>query len=192
MAAHTIKTSRAQYQNVDDETSPLGGGGLGGHLAGGCRNTKRVCSRPALVATIYGATGGVLGATVSLTVNNALFEISVVPYFAIVIGLVLMMLGGTMAQVHSAPGPAPAPSTNLESESDPHVDQRAIEEAHEPLQTRMVKAGWAAVVLLAGASCFLLERHWNAATSPMFKTPIYMILGATLSFTVSQLGQKSS
>ena len=45
---------------------------------------------------------------------------------------------------------------------------------------------------LAGASCFLLERHWNAATSPMFKTPIYMILGATLSFTVSQLGQKSS
>jgi len=55
----------------------------------------------------------------------------------------------------------------------------------------MVKAGWAAVVLLAGASCFLLERHWNAATSPMFKTPIYMILGATLSFTVSQLGQKS-
>jgi len=106
MAAHTIKTSRAQYQNVDDETSPLGGGGLGGHLAGGCRATKRVCSRPALVATIYGATGGVLGATVSLTVNNALFEISVVPYFAIVIGLVLMMLGGTMAQVHPAPGPA--------------------------------------------------------------------------------------
>ena len=47
-------------------------------------------------------------------------------------------------------------------------------------------------LLLAGASCFLLERHWNAATSPMFKTPIYMILGATLSFTVSQLGQKSS
>lgn len=160
MAAHTIKTSRAQYQNVDDETSPLGGGGLGGHLAGGCRATKRVCSRPALVATIYGATGGVLGATVSLTVNNALFEISVVPYFAIVIGLVLMMLGGTMAQ-------------------------RAMEEAHEALQTRMVKAGWAAVVLLAGASCFLLERHWNAATSPMFKTPIYMILGAALSFTVS-------
>ena len=126
MAAHTIKTSRAQYQNVDDETSPLGGGGLGGHLAGGCRNTKRVCSRPALVATIYGATGGVLGATVSLTVNNALFEISVVPYFAIVIGLVLMMLGGTMAQVHPAPGPAPAPSTNLESERDPHVDQREV------------------------------------------------------------------
>ena len=97
-----------------------------------------------------------------------------------------------MAQVHPPTGPAPAPSTNLESERDPHVDQRAIEEAHEPLQTRMVKAGWAAVVLLAGASCFLLERHWNAATSPMFKTPIYMILGATLSFTVSQLGQKSS
>ena len=184
MAAHTIKTSRAQYQNVDDETSPLGGGGLGGHLAGGCRATKRVCSRPALVATIYGATGGVLGATVSLTVNNALFEISVVPYFAIVIGLVLMMLGGTMAQVHPAPGPAPAPDTNPKPERGHDLDQRAMEEAHEALQTRIVKAGWAAVVLLAGASCFLLERHWNAATSPMFKTPIYMILGAALSFTV--------
>ena len=66
-----------------------------------------------------------------------------------------------------------------------------MEEAHEALQTRIVKAGWAAVVLLAGASCFLLERHWNAATSPMFKTPIYMILGAALSFTVSQQGKKS-
>ena len=188
------------HYRVEDETSPLGGG-LGGHLAGGCHrlNPRRVCSRPALVATIYGATGGVLGATVSLTVNNALFEISVVPYFAIVIGLVLMMLGGTMAQVGPGPRPGSDPTPALDPDPspgpgpDPHPNpdrgpgpkQRAMEEAHEALQTRLVKAGWAAVVLLAGASCFLLERHWNATTSPAMKTPIYMVLGAALSFTVS-------
>lgn len=147
------------YQAVN-EVTPLGGGGVGWRLPGGCHVSKNPCSRPALVATVYGATGGLLGATVSLTVNNALFEISAVPYFAIVIGLVLMMLGATMGQ-------------------------RAVQEDYEDRRTRMVKGGWAAVVLVAGMSCFLLERHWNSVTTPAFKTPIYMVLGAALSFTVS-------
>tara|TARA_B110001452_G_scaffold168821_1_gene141090 strand:+ start:273 stop:1112 length:840 start_codon:yes stop_codon:yes gene_type:complete len=148
------------HYRVVNEASSLAGDE---QVYSSCRPKRldRLCNKPLVVMTTYAVTGSLLGCIVSLTVNNAMFEVSAVPYFAIVIGLVLMMLGGTMAQ-------------------------RAVQEDHEQLWTRTIKGGWAAIVLLAGLSCFALERRWEVAGNMRGSTvPMYMLLGAALSFTVS-------
>ena len=66
------------------------------------RSTATPCSfrLPRRVATptslASAAVGGVLGAVISVVVNNALIEISITPFFAAVFGLVLDLLGALM------------------------------------------------------------------------------------------------
>jgi len=44
---------------------------------------------------------------------------------------------------------------------------------------------FSALVLLAGVSCFLLEKDWFKTIPPRAKVPMYMMLGVSLCFAVS-------
>ena len=50
---------------------------------------------------------------------------------------------------------------------------------------RMMVLSVSVLVLCSGFACFLLEKDWFKRISYMLKVPLYMILGITLSFTIS-------
>ena len=106
------------------------------------------------------AGGGILGAGVSVVVNNALIEISLTPFFATVFGLVLLLLGALMLW-------------------------RKLYEQHESNVARLLVMCFSILVLLSGLSCFLLEKDWFKLIPARAKVPMYMSLGISLSFAVS-------
>jgi hypothetical protein len=106
------------------------------------------------------AGGGVLGGFISVIVNNALIEISLTPFFAALFGAVLMLLGGLMIW-------------------------RKLWERHDTPLMRMTILCFSSLVLLAGFSCFLLEKDWFKTISPKVKVPLYMALGVSLCFSLT-------
>jgi len=104
--------------------------------------------------------GGVLGGIISVIVNNALIEISLTPVFAALFGVVLVLLGALMLF-------------------------RKLWESHDAPCMRIVVLLFSALVLLAGISCFLLEKDWFKTIAPSAKVPMYMALGVALCFSVS-------
>ena len=106
------------------------------------------------------AVGGVLGGFISIIVNNALIEISLTPFFAALFGAVLILLGGLMIW-------------------------RKLWERHETPLMRTLILAFSTLVLLAGLSCFLLERDWFKTISPNLKVPMYMALGVSLCFSLT-------
>ena len=91
----------------------------------------RGVATPASVASA--AIGGVLGAIISVVVNNALIEISITPFFATVFGFVLVLLGGLM------------------------IWRKLWEEDNRDPMTRLMVLAFSALVLLSGIACFLLQ-----------------------------------
>lgn len=108
----------------------------------------------------WGATGGVLGGAISVVVNNALIEISLTPFFAALFGCVLLLLGVLMIW-------------------------RKLWEQHEAATTRLLVLAFSGLVLLAGVSCFLLEKDWFKTINPKAKVPMYMALGVSLCFSIT-------
>jgi hypothetical protein len=106
------------------------------------------------------AVGGVLGAIISVVVNNALIEISITPFFATVFGIVLVLLGGLM------------------------IWRKLFEENQYPA-TRFLVLAFSTLVLLSGIACFLLEKDWFNKIPPRAKIPMYMLLGISLCFAVA-------
>ena len=104
--------------------------------------------------------GGVLGAIISVVVNNALIEISITPFFATVFGIVLVLLGGLM------------------------IWRKLFEENQYPV-TRFLVLAFSTLVLLSGIACFLLEKDWFNKIPPRAKIPMYMLLGISLCFAVA-------
>lgn len=119
-------------------------------------------ARGHLVArTCWSAAGGsVLGAGISVVVNNALIEISITPFFAVVFGVVLLLLGALMIA-------------------------RKLWEQHEQSLARALVLCFSTLVLLSGCSCFLLEKDWFKRIPARTKVPMYMALGISLCFAVS-------
>ena len=111
-------------------------------------------------ALCSGLLGGVLGACISVIVNNALIEISLTPVFATMFGVVLVLLGGLMIW-------------------------RKLFEEHDDALTRALVLGFSCLVLASGVSCFLLEKDWFAKIQPGTKVPLYMMLGISLCFAVA-------
>ena len=109
---------------------------------------------------LWTAAGGIIGGSISVIVNNALIEISLTPFFAAVLGIVLLLLGGLMMW-------------------------RKLWEAHDAPCMRVLVLCFSALVLLSGISCFLLEKNWFKTISPNAKIPMYMSLGVSLCFSVS-------
>ena len=108
----------------------------------------------------WSLTGGVLGAAISVIVNNALIEISLTPFFAALFGCVLLLLGSLMIW-------------------------RKLWEQHEAFSTRVLVLGFSCLVMVAGISCFLLEKDWFKTISPRAKVPMYMALGVSLCFSIT-------
>ena len=73
----------------------------------------------------WSLTGGVLGAAISVIVNNALIEISLTPFFAALFGCVLLLLGSLMIW-------------------------RKLWEQHEAFSTRVLVLGFSCLVMVAG------------------------------------------
>ncbi|KAL1529907.1 hypothetical protein AB1Y20_000835 [Prymnesium parvum] len=112
----------------------------------------------ALLATA--AVGAVLGALVAIFTNDALYEISTVPAFATAYGVILIVLGSLMVW-------------------------RKLWDRHEAMAKRALVLGFSVLVMCSGAACFLLEKDWFMHVPYLLKVPLYMLLGVSLSFTVS-------
>ncbi|KAL3912003.1 MAG: hypothetical protein SGPRY_008486, partial [Prymnesium sp.] len=104
--------------------------------------------------------GAVLGALISVVVNHALIEISLSPFFSVLFGLVLLLLGSLMTW-------------------------RKLSEPSEPSLSRLLVLGFSTLVFLSGCACFLLEKHWFKRITPKVKVPMYMMLGISLCFAIS-------
>ena len=111
-------------------------------------------------AACWGLTGAILGGGISVIVNNALIEISLTPFFAGLFGCVLLLLGSLMIW-------------------------RKLWEQHEAFATRALVLGFSGLVLIAGFSCFLLEKDWFKTINPRAKVPMYMALGVSLCFSIT-------
>ena len=133
-------------------------------LHGRASTTSRACQLLRGIATptsiASAAVGGVLGAIISVVVNNALIEISITPFFATVFGIVLVLLGGLM------------------------IWRKLFEENQYPV-TRFLVLAFSTLVLLSGIACFLLEKDWFNKIPPRAKIPMYMLLGISLCFAVA-------
>ena len=121
------------------------------------RLARRAFTAPTIASACV---GGVFGAIISVVVNNALIEISITPFFASIFGLVLVLLGSLMIW-------------------------RKLWERHETLLMRSLILGFSSLVLLAGFSCFLLEKNWFKTIPPNMKVPMYMTLGISLCFSIT-------
>jgi uncharacterized membrane protein YozB (DUF420 family) len=101
----------------------------------------------------------VLGAGISVVVNNALIEISLTPFFAALFGGVLLLLGALMLW-------------------------RKLVDTHDPPCLRCFVVLFSLLVLFSGFSCFLLEKDWFKTISPVTKIPLYMSIAISLSFAL--------
>ena len=111
-------------------------------------------------ACCWATGGGVIGGAISVIVNNALIEISLTPFFAVLFGVVLLLLGSLMIW-------------------------RKLWERHETGCTRVLVLSFSGLVLVAGASCFLLEKDWFKRIPPRAKVPLYVSLGVSLCFSIT-------
>lgn len=104
--------------------------------------------------------GASLGALDSLFVNDALYEISTSPVFAMAYGMILLLLGSLMIW-------------------------RKMWEKHDSQTKRMLILAFSLLVLCSGISCFLLEKDWFNHIPFLLKLALYVLLGISLSFTIS-------
>ena len=56
---------------------------------------------------------------------------------------------------------------------------------HETGCTRVLVLSFSGLVLVAGASCFLLEKDWFKRIPPRAKVPLYVSLGVSLCFSIT-------
>jgi hypothetical protein len=121
-------------------------------------------------AGVGGALGGaLLGLCVSFLVNEALYEISVNGFFAVVFGSALLFMGGLILYRVSALSWQSATSSSSGKQS---------------ASTYFVMA-FAVLVVVAGLFCFFLEKDWFKFISPSAKIPMYTLLGVALWFALT-------
>lgn len=112
---------------------------------------------------IKGTGGAILGVGVSFIVNSTLAEISISPFFSVVIanqyfGLLFTVVGLTIIW---------------------KVRSSSSEEAKRQY---FLLLGY--LVVASGILCFLLERNWFIGLSATMKIPLYAILGISVSFAL--------
>ena len=103
--------------------------------------------------------GGSLGVLSSLMVNSSLVEVSCSPFFAVAFGLLFMTSAVMMALQVLMVGSA--------------------------VRNRTLLICFALGNLLAGITCFLLERDWSKGLTKNGKIPLYALLGSCLAFSVN-------
>lgn len=143
------------HDRDDDEEDGLNGGS--GSHGYKIKSTRGWVFRSACCSALG---GGIIGGAISVVVNNALIEISLTPIFAVLFGFVLLLLGTLMIA-------------------------RRLWERHDAGCTRVLVLAFSVLVLVAGVSCFLLEKDWFKTIPPRAKVPMYVSLGVSLCFSIS-------
>lgn len=116
------------------------------------------CSRMLRLLLRSAVIGSTLGVISSLMVNCSLVEVSCSPFFAVAFGLLFLTSAAMMAsQLYMLPN----------------------------ANNRVLLCCFAALNLVAGAVCFLLERDWSHGLSVNGKVPLYALLGSCLAFSVN-------
>uniref|UniRef100_A0A0G4HTE9 Uncharacterized protein n=1 Tax=Chromera velia CCMP2878 TaxID=1169474 RepID=A0A0G4HTE9_9ALVE len=118
--------------------------------------TGDLIRRSALSALV----GLVLGIVISMIVNCTLVEISLSAFFAMYFGVLFTSVGLIIMW---------------------RISRQAEVDSSGKKQQLM---GFAAMIVLSGALCFLLERHWFANMSALSKVPLYTLLGVSVSFAL--------
>jgi hypothetical protein len=104
----------------------------------------------------------VLGMLISIVVDNALLEISLSRMFSILFGLSLLLLGSVIIwRVVSSDNEKPAS------------------------RIRTATLAFSAVVVLAGVSCFLVEKDFIRGLPAAAKVPLYSLVGTALAFAMT-------
>ena len=101
--------------------------------------------------------GFALGGAGAFVIACALVEITLSPFFAATFGALFLVAGSTVGW------------------------QLMVEKT----SSSCLIGAFALLVLLSGVVCFLLERDWSQSLSPAAKTPLYTLLGVSLSFSLS-------
>lgn len=115
-----------------------------------------------LLQTIqYGVVGGVCGGWIAFSVGCSLLEISTNPAFSLVFGACLLLLGLIVGW------------------------RAAFPDVPSPRLVRLLTSISAAMIISAGVFCVLLEKDWFSTTSSSVKIPMYAVLGASLSYSIS-------
>jgi hypothetical protein len=114
-----------------------------------------------------GVVGAILGICVSFIVNITLVEISISPFFSLYFGVLFVFVGLIIAwRVH---GITPNPMTP----EDGTVERK---------QRLMM---FAALIIVSGLLCFILEKQWFVGLGPLSKVPLYTVLGTSVSFALT-------
>lgn len=121
---------------------------------------------PSLIfnGSISGFVGVLLGIIISLIVNCTLVEISISSFFSLYFGILFIVVGGIILwRIFS---------------------QDAGEEIGSTAKRKPL-AAFALLIILSGIICFTLEQQWYHGLSPVFKVPLYMILGTSVAFALT-------
>ncbi|EKX51072.1 hypothetical protein GUITHDRAFT_102994 [Guillardia theta CCMP2712] len=105
--------------------------------------------------------GMCFGAFISLIVDAALFEVGQSPYFAMLFGLCLIVIGGLI------------------------IWRVAPEPGERMTRWRFLVFVFSTLILSSGICCFLLNKDWLVGLSPAIKLPMYTILGTSLCFALT-------
>mmetsp|Transcript_79429 Transcript_79429/g.182071 ORF Transcript_79429/g.182071 Transcript_79429/m.182071 type:complete len:248 (+) Transcript_79429:50-793(+) len=132
--------------------------------------TKGVLGIPTPLITrgsTSGLVGSLLGIMISLVVNCTLVEISLSAFFSLYFGVLFMSVGVLILyRIQQGPNPGELPP-----------DAGGTRKAQLTV--------FALIIILSGVLCFVLERNWFVALSPVSKVPLYSLLGVAVAFALT-------
>jgi len=106
--------------------------------------------------------GGMLGIVITTVVNAALIEISISPFFSMYFGGLFILVGCLIM---------------WRVLSHDSADPMMMKKLHLSI--------FAGTIIISGALCFLLDRHFFVSLTPGMKVPLYMILGLAVAFALT-------
>lgn len=111
--------------------------------------------------SLSAAVGVILGILCSLVVNCTLVEISLSAFFSVYFGILFVVVGLIILW-------------RISANSDPDAQSR-----------KQHLTFFAALIVLSGVLCFVLEKNWFVGLHTLAKVPLYMVLGISVSFALT-------
>jgi len=108
-----------------------------------------------------------IGVVISFVVNCTLVEISLSPFFSFYFGFLFIAVGFILfirgKGIHEHP---------MSPDEGAKVRKNQIQ-------------FFASLVIISGVLCFLLDKRWFVGVRPMWKVPLYTVLGTSVSFALT-------
>ncbi|KAF8821842.1 putative membrane protein [Cardiosporidium cionae] len=105
--------------------------------------------------------GAILGIIGSLIVNCTLVEISLSVFFSMYFGFLFVTVGMVL------------------------IWRLSVNNSEEARSRRVQLLFFAGMIILSGMLCFILKRNWFMGLNPIFKIPIYSLLGVSIAFALT-------